>query len=122
MATMPSSSGEWVPNTDIYETESALVIRMEVSSVSREDIQIQLDDRMLVVTGRRIDPCRVRKCRFYQMEIHYGAFERRLPLPRTVDCSRTKASYQNGFLILEIPKATQTEHVSVRIPVHFDSK
>src|SRR3989338_497128 len=102
-----SSNVEWVPNTDIYENEASFMVRMEIAGVSRDDIQINFTDRTLVVKGRRTDSCRATKCHFRQMEIDYGVFERHLVIPRTVDGKRVKASYRNGFLIIELPKVAK---------------
>lgn len=116
----PASDVEWVPNTDIYENDDSLMIRMEIAGVQMEDIRITVTDRLLVVAGRRPDPCRSEGCRFRQMEIHYGFFERHLSLPRNMDGSHAKAHYCNGFLIIELPKASQPEHASVRVTIEPD--
>ena len=111
----PSSGIEWVPNTDVYEGSSSLIIRMEIAGVDREDIQITISDRHLVVSGRRANPRRTVGCRFRQMEIDYGRFERRITLPRTVDGNNAKANYHNGFLRIELPKTTHVEHATVHV-------
>ena len=111
----PSSDVEWVPNTDVYENDTSFVVRMEVAGVTRDDIQITLSDRHLIVQGHRPDPHRTNRCRFRQMEIDYGTFERRLALPRTVDNSHAKAYYRHGFLMIELPKAGQAKHTTVRL-------
>jgi len=113
----PSSDIEWVPNTDIYENECSFVIRMEIAGVNREDIQITLSDRHLTVRGRRPDPHRTNQCRFRQMEINYGTFWRRLLLPGTVNNTHAKVYYRHGFLMIELPKATQAEHTTVRLAI-----
>lgn len=116
-----TSEAEWVPNTDIYENEQSFIIRMEIAGASKEDIHIHFVDRTLVVTGKRADHCRATtRCRFRQMEIHYGAFERRLVIPRTVDGERIKASYRNGFLKIELPKVAKSTPVPLRVVVEHD--
>jgi len=117
---VPSSDVEWVPNTDIYENDSSFVIRMEIAGVNREEIQITLTDRHLIVRGHRPDPHRTNRCRFRQMEIDYGTFERRLALPRSVDNGHAKACYRNGFLMIELPKAAHAEHTTIRLALEQD--
>lgn len=112
-----SADVEWVPNTDIYENESFFIVRMEVAGATREDIQVTISDRTLIVRGRRQDQGRTQRCYFRQMEIHYGIFERRLVLPRNVDGKRVKANYRNGFLILELPKVAKSDPVPLKIMV-----
>jgi HSP20 family protein len=49
------------------------------------------------------------------MEIDYGHFERHIVIPRSVDGSRVRAQFNNGFLHIELPKSQQTEPVSVTV-------
>lgn len=111
---------EWVPNTDIYENEGSFVVRVELAGVSREDLQISMADRTLVVRGRRPDPCRTGRCHFRQMEIDYGVFERRFVVPRTVDGRHIKAALVNGFLTIELPKLTRTEQPPLKVTIQSD--
>jgi HSP20 family protein len=115
-----SSHIDWVPNTDIYENENAFVIRMEVAGVNREDIQINISDRNLVVGGRRPDSCGPGRRHFRQMEINYGTFERRLVLPRSIDTKRVKASCRNGFLIIELPKNAKSDPTPLKVMIEED--
>ena len=115
-----SSNIEWVPNTDIYETESSIFVRLEMAGVSREDVQINLADRTLSVRGKRMDSCRKAPCQFRQMEIHYGLFERKIVIPRNVDHKKVKANYRNGFLIIELPKVIKSNPVPMKVDIEED--
>ena len=114
-ASAPHSA--WTPNTDVYETPDSFVVKMEIAGVQKEDLEITLDDRLLLVRGHRKDLCRHRqhRCSFRQMEIDYGNFERRIVIPRLVDGSRVRAQFHNGFLRIELPKAQQSEHTTVMV-------
>lgn len=112
-----ASQSAWSPNTDVYETPDHLVVKMEIAGINREDLEITLADRLLVVRGYRKDPCRQRRCSFRQMEIDYGYFERRIVIPRSVDGSRARAQFQNGFLHIELPKSQQSEHTTVTVVI-----
>lgn len=105
----------WTPNTDVFETPDSLVVRMEIAGICKDDLQITLNDRLLLVRGHRKDPCRQGRCSFRQMEIDYGYFERRIVIPRTVDGSRVRAQFLNGFLHIELPKAQHSEHTTVTV-------
>ncbi len=105
----------WTPNTDVYETEESLVVRMELSGINREDLEISLHERLLVVRGMRRDPCRTQKCKFRQMEIEYGFFERRILLPRSVNASAARAQFNNGFLHVSLPKSPLSQHTTVTV-------
>ena len=121
-----SSSGSgthsaWAPNTDVYEKAGSLVVRMELAGIKREDLEIMVTDRLLLVHGQRKDPCRQGRCSFRQVEIDYGYFERRIVFPGAVDARHAKARLQNGFLQIELPKTTQSEPMCVTVIIeHHD--
>jgi HSP20 family protein len=112
-----ASHSAWTPNTDVYETPDHLVVKMELAGIDREDLEITLNDRLLLVRGYRKDPCRQRqqRCSFRQMEIDYGYFERRIVVPRSVDGAHVRATFLNGFLHIELPKAVNSEHTAVTV-------
>lgn len=109
------SHAAWTPNTDVYEKGDLLMVRLELAGVNRDELEITLDDRLLVVRGERRDPCRKERCTFRQMEIDYGHFERHIVIPYAVDGARAHAWYENGFLHLELPKSETTKHQTVTV-------
>src|SRR5437867_4228565 len=118
-----ASHSAWTPNTDIYETPESLVVKMEIAGIDKDDLEITINDRLLLVRGYRKDPCRQkqRPCSFRQMEIDYGYFERRIAFPRSVDGSRVRAQFNNGFLHIELPKSAQSEHTTVTVIIEQGS-
>ena len=110
-----ASHSAWTPNTDVYETPEGLVVKMEIAGIEKENLEITLNDRLLLVRGHRKDPCRERRCSFRQMEIDYGPFERRIVIPRSVDGGRVRAKFQNGFLHIELPKSQKIEHATFTV-------
>src|ERR1051325_3098509 len=110
-----ATQSSWTPNTDVFETEEHLVVKMELAGIRKDDIEITLDGRVLIVRGVRPDPCRTPRCTFRQMEVDYGYFERRLIIPKTIDGSHVKAQYHNGFLHIDLPKAQQADYAAVTV-------
>src|ERR1700722_6068229 len=80
-----ASNSSWTPNTDVYETPDGLVVKMEIAGIEKNALEITLIGRLLLVRRHRKGPCRYQRCRFLQMEIDYGTFERRVIIPRSVD-------------------------------------
>jgi HSP20 family protein len=107
----------WTPNCDVYETADFLCVKMELAGIWRDDLEIILDDRLLLVRGQRKDPCRQKqqRCSFRQMEVDYGFFERRIVIPRMVDGNRVLATFHNGFLHIELPKTEHSDHTIVTV-------
>ena len=100
-----SANGHWVPNTDVYATDGGLVIKVELSGMRSENLEITTEGNRLRITGTRPDGCRAPKCSFLVMEINYGPFESELELPPGYNLSLAKAAYLNGFLRIDVPLA-----------------
>jgi HSP20 family protein len=95
---------QWSPNTDVYVTdEGSLVMKVELAGMRKEDLQLVIEGTKVKISGHRPDGCRAPKCKFLVMEINYGAFESVIELPAGYDLARAKASYQNGFLRIDVP-------------------
>jgi len=102
-----SSTAEpvWVPNTDVYVTDSGLVIKVELAGMKKEHLELHVEGSRIKICGHRPDGCRAPKCKFLVMEINYGEFESVIELPPGYDLSQAKAAYQNGFLRIDVPLA-----------------
>jgi HSP20 family protein len=98
-------SGTWTPPVDIYETGETLVIKVEVPGFAKEDLHIEVNDNTLTLKGeRRSDPM-VKEEQYHRRERAYGAFQRSFLLPAMVDHGKVQATYRDGVLELQLPKA-----------------
>ena len=93
----------WRPPTDVYETDSHVIVKVEIAGMRAEDFSISLNAQTLLISGVRADPAE--KLAYQQMEIPYGQFETEVYIPWTVDEDAINATYQNGFLSVLLPKA-----------------
>lgn len=100
-----AASGRWIPNTDVYTTDTGLVIKVELPGMKSENLEITVEGNQLRIAGTRPDCCRAAKCSFLVMEISYGPFESVLELPSGYALSHAKAVYSNGFLRIDVPVA-----------------
>jgi HSP20 family protein len=112
-----SATGRWTPNTDIYATESGLVIKAELAGMKSDSLEITVEGQRLRINGVRPDCCRAPKCSFLVMEISYGPFETVLDLPPGYDLGQAKAVYVNGFLRVEVPPAQKPQPKTTRVPI-----
>jgi len=103
------------PPTDVYETENHVEIRVEVAGMQPEDFQISLNDQLLIVSGTRPDPTPKAKRAYQQMEICWGEFRTDIHLAWSINDDGIEASYQDGFLIITLPKARATAQ---QIPIN----
>ena len=99
------AGAHWAPNTDVYSTDEGLVIKAELAGMRSENLQITSEGNKLRISGERPDGCRASKFNFLAMEIYYGPFETELEIPSGYDLSLAKATYQNGFLRIDVPLA-----------------
>ncbi len=112
-----AASGRWVPNTDVYATDTGLVIKVELAGMKSENLEITVEGHRLRISGSRPDVCRAHKCNFLVMEISYGPFESVLELLPGYDLSQAKAIYVNGFLRIDVPVAHQLQTKSTKVPI-----
>lgn len=104
----------WCPPTDVYETDSAIVVKIEIAGLSPEDFTISLDPRVLTVRGVRRDP--TSKLAYQQLEINYGQFQTEVRLPWPInESAEIEATYEQGFLTIVLPKARAR-----RVPIRED--
>ena len=111
-----SANGHWVPNTDVYVTDSGLVIKVELAGMKSENLEINVEGNRVRIRGNRPDCCRAAKCSFLVMEINYGPFESYIELPPGYDLGKAKAAYLNGFLRIDVPVAVSNSK-STKVPI-----
>ena len=87
----------WIPRMDIFADDDDLVIRCELSGVTREDVDLTLDQNALTIFGERTG-APDDETTFYVRERHYGAFRRTVNLPEGVNRSSITASLEDGLL------------------------
>jgi HSP20 family protein len=112
----------WLPPVDTYETESEFVVEADLPGVNQENIDINFEQGTLTISGRRastlpaVEPGRdPQKLRVYAAERLSGAFSRSVRLPEYVDAEKIRATYGNGVLTVNIPKATSARSRKIAI-------
>ncbi|MBM3128138.1 MAG: Hsp20/alpha crystallin family protein [Chloroflexi bacterium] len=103
----------WRPPTDVYETDDAVIVKVEIAGMQPDDFRITFVDRVLTVTGARQD--RDAKLSYHCLEIPYGEFRTEVFLSGTYDAEQIEARYDNGLLYITLPKSKQEHRVPVRI-------
>jgi len=113
---MPMEGG-WKPLTDMYESETEIVVVMDIAGITIRDIHARLEDNVLILRGiRREHPGDVKR-KYYKMEIDFGPFERRMELPGAVDPDGVTARYSQGFLEIRLPKRATGESRRMEIVI-----
>ena len=100
----------WRPPTDLLEVEEAYLVRVEIAGMDEKNFEISLDQQTLIIQGTRPDILGQRI--YHQMEVNFGDFFSAVELPGPVDPSQATAEYQNGFLLIRLPKLA-VKHIRI---------
>lgn len=96
-------SHAWTPPLDVFETEQAYVVRMEIAGMRTEDFDILFQEGVLLIRGTRPEPQSPPRT-YHQSQIRYGEFIAAVRFPDDVLVDEVEAVYDNGFLHVTLPK------------------
>lgn len=105
----------WTPPVDVRETEEAFIVSAELPGLSREDIDITLENNILRVAGERKLERDEKKDNYHRIERSYGAFTRAFAMPSQVDAERVQADFKDGVLTITVPKAAAARPKKIAI-------
>src|ERR1700754_1996193 len=97
----------WVPAMDLVETDGAFVLKADLPGLSESDVNIEVEENVLTISGERKSEHQDRKAGYYRVERSYGSFRRSLTLPEGVEAEAVKATFANGVLEVTVPKPVQ---------------
>jgi HSP20 family protein len=108
-------SRRWVPAMDLVETEDHLVLRADLPGLSRDDVELEIKDGVLTVSGERRADHEEKSEGYYRVERAFGRFSRSLTLPGGIDADSVAAEFDDGVLEVRIPKPEQRKPHRVAI-------
>ncbi|HEY2169393.1 MAG TPA: Hsp20/alpha crystallin family protein [Candidatus Angelobacter sp.] len=112
------SLAAWAPPVEVAYRDGNLVVSAELPGLSQDDVEVQIIDDILVVSGEKEVAEEDDRGDVRRTEIRYGQFYRTIPLPDGVKTQEARAQFQNGVLQITLP----LEQANVRqIPVQVDS-
>ncbi|MDQ3813541.1 MAG: Hsp20/alpha crystallin family protein [Armatimonadota bacterium] len=97
-------SQSWLLPMDVLETQDALKLRASLPGIDAQDINVEVNDNVLTVSGERRFEDKVAEGDYHWIEQQYGTFSRSVTLPKYADADKIEARYYNGVLELTIPK------------------
>lgn len=103
---------DWTPAADIYETETGYAIALDLPGITRESVEIDVDDNRLLVKGNRI----VEESK-HRAERPRGKFMRSFSIPGSVDQAGIGAQYKDGVLTIRLPKRQEQKAQKIAIKV-----
>jgi HSP20 family protein len=116
----PTSRGgvpgrRWIPAMDLVETADHYVLRADLPGLPDEDVNIQLHDNVLTISGQRKAEHETQPEGYYRLERAFGDFSRSLTLPDGVNPDDVEAHFDRGVLEIRIPKPEQKKPRQVQI-------
>lgn len=105
----------WIPAMDLVESDEELVLRADLPGMKEGEVEIEIKDRVLTVSGERKAEHEQKGEGFHRLERSFGRFSRSLSLPDGVDADGVAASFEDGILEVKIPKPEETKPTRVEI-------
>ena len=116
------TSRRWIPAMDLVETADHYVLRADLPGLGDEDVNVQLEDNVLTISGERKTEQHTEQEGYYRLERAYGGFSRSLTLPDGIDPGSVRAHFDRGVLEITIPKPEQKKPRQVQIKLAGDPK
>jgi len=105
----------WMPHIDVYETSDEYIILVDIAGIKPEELDLEVEDRILKIKGRRTRPKVLKATKVHEMEIDFGHFERYFRFASPLDIGKANSSYCNGFLQIKLPKKGTQETVTISL-------
>lgn len=110
-----AKSGDWVPAVDIFEDENAYKIHADVPGVKPEDVEVELENGVLTLKGKRDETKKEEGEGYRRVERVSGQFYRRFTMPETVNADAISAKTEHGVLEIVIPKQPKPEPKRIKV-------
>ena len=111
----PFSGYKAWPAIDVAEEEDAIIVRAEVPGCKADDIDISVHGNVLTISGEKKLSEEKKEKGYYHVESTYGSFRREVTLPTDVNQNKVDASYKDGVLSINLPKAEKAKTIKVKI-------
>jgi HSP20 family protein len=110
-----NGASTWLPALDVWESETEIVLALDLPGIPQESVAIEVDDGVLTVAGERERKTEQTADRFYRYERRFGAFSRSVTLPQGVDESKIQAEFKDGVLEIHVPKPEERKPKRIQI-------
>lgn len=99
---------------DIYEQDSYYIVRAPLAGVKLSDLDIEVDDKVLTIHGKRTVPDAIARDQYYLQECFWGEFSRSITLPCVIDPKRVKATFnRDSILKILVPKEEKVKVIRI---------
>jgi len=106
-----------VPNIDVRETETELIVEAELPGMDEKDVGVTLNNGVLTLKGEKKAEREEKKDNYHVTERTYGSFQRSFQIADTIDVDKVKAAFEKGVLKVTLPKRAEAVKAEKRIPI-----
>ncbi len=110
----------FVPPADVIETPDTLVVRMELSGVAPDDVEVFVEGNTVVVTGEKRRDASCADASFLCLERAFGKFHRAFEMAGCLNMGEVAASLREGILVVAVPKCRERRGHRRRIPIAIE--
>jgi HSP20 family protein len=107
----------WSPSLDVWDDKDNLVVKVELPGLKKDEINLSLHEGVLTISGEREHEVEKKEGQSFRSERYFGKFQRSVTLPTAVDASKVNASYKDGVLTVELPKAEEAKPKQIAVNV-----
>jgi len=109
----------WIaaPAVDLVEQEKAFELTAELPGLDEKNVEVKVVNGVLTIKGEKQEDKEEKNKDFHMRERRFGAFERALRIPETVDADKIEASFKKGVLTVTLPKTAEAQKPVKKIEV-----
>lgn len=111
------SLAEFQPKLDVTDDKNFLRVTLEVPGVDMKDIDVEVQDGVMTITGEKKQEKTTEDEGCYHTERSYGYFRRSIPLPTEVETGKAEAKFDKGILTVKLPKTEKAKQQATKIPI-----
>jgi len=102
---------------DVFQTASEIVIRAFVAGVRADELSVSISRDMVVLEGSRAAREQISEDDYFNQELFWGSFARKILLPEEIDVENSSASAKDGLLTLILPKLDKARQTKLKVKV-----
>jgi HSP20 family protein len=110
-------SGFWTPAVEIKETDRELILKAEIPGIDAKDLEVEVGEDRVTIVGEHQEEKSTedKEKNYFHSELHYGKFQRVIPLPVVIKTDAIKSDFKHGILTLTLPKVENMAKKVVKV-------
>lgn len=112
-----AADASWIPEVETFRRGDKLVVRADLPGMKKDDVNVEVNEGMLAISGERCDEREENRDDFFRSERSYGRFYRAIPLPEGVSGDQCDATFKDGVLEVTIPVPKQMEKKARQVQI-----